>query len=170
VIKSLESRGVDLLEISGGTYEHSAMMGVGMKQSTRSREAYFLDFAKDIRTECRIPLMVTGGFRTRSICEETLKKDELDIIGMARPFLMHPTFPKGFLDGSLEKVEEPDIKVLDKNNTDAAEAGFYDLQIKRLARGQALKENYSALQVALHIPKIEMAMGLRNWIKGYGHA
>ena len=47
VIKGLEERGVDLVEISGGTYEQSAMMGIGMKESTRSREAYFLDFCPE---------------------------------------------------------------------------------------------------------------------------
>ncbi len=166
VIKALEARGVDLLEISGGTYERSAMVGVGMKESTRSREAYFLDFAKEVRSECNLPLMVTGGFRTRSVCEEALANDELDVVGFGRPFLLHEAFPRVFLDGTLDRVEDPDFKIVDPKNADAAEAGFYDFQIKRLAKGQPLHFQYSGLKIALRIPLLEMRMGLRNWLFG----
>jgi len=162
VIKALEGRGVDLIEISGGTYEQSAMMGIGMKESTRSREAYFLDFAKKVRNECKIPLMVTGGFRTKSVCVDALQSGELDIVGFGRPFLIDPTFPTGFLDGGSEKVDDPTYSILDKNNADAAAASFYDLQIKRLADGKELKFDYSGLRLALHFGKIELAMGIRN--------
>ncbi|MEO1653184.1 MAG: NADH:flavin oxidoreductase/NADH oxidase family protein, partial [Bacteroidota bacterium] len=93
VIKALENRGIDLLEISGGTYETTAMFGMGLKESTRQREAYFLAFAQEIRQDCQIPLMVTGGFRTRAFAEEALGKDELDVIGFGRPFIVDPAFP-----------------------------------------------------------------------------
>ena len=164
VIKKLSSKGVDLIEISGGTYEQSAMMGVGMKESTRLREAYFLEFAKKVREHTDIPLMVTGGFRTLSVCNEALSQNELDVVGFGRPFLMDEGFPKGFLDGSMEQVPIPEVKILDKKNADAAEAAYYDLQIKRLAHGKPLKFNYSALRVALHIPKTELIGGVRNWL------
>ena len=165
VIQTLEAMDVDLVEISGGTYEQSAMMGIGMKESTRSREAYFLEFARKVRKHSKIALMVTGGFRTLTVCEEALKNDELDLIGFGRPFLMEESFPKGFLEGSMKQVPIPEVKVLDKKNADAAEAAYYDLQIKRLADGKSLKFDYSALRVALHIPKIEMVGGFRNLIK-----
>ncbi len=164
VIKALEERGIDLLEISGGTYEQSAMMGIGMKESTRSREAYFLEFASNLRRECQIPLMVTGGFRSLVASEAALQKNELDVIGYARPFLMSDRFPMGFLDGTCDKVEEPIINILDPKNKDAAEAGFYDLQIERIANNKPLKHNYPGWQVALHLPKKEMRMGFRNWL------
>ena len=164
VIVELEKRGVDLIEISGGTYEQSAMMGLGMKESTRSREAYFLDFAKELRKVCRVPLMVTGGFRTLAVCEEALENRELDIIGFGRPFLSEYNFPTGFLDGTLELVKDPSVTILDKNNSDAALASFYDLQIKRLAHGKQLKFDYSGLRLATHFAKIEGQMGLRNWL------
>lgn len=167
VIKALEERGVDLLEISGGTYEMSAMLlGVEKRESTKQREAYFLDFAKEIRKDCKMPLMVTGGFRTLEVCEEALTNDELDIVGFGRPFLLTSSFPKEFLNGSAKKIDPPSFKILDKNNADAAEAGFYDLQIKRLADGKPLKFDYSSVKIATHIPRIEMSMGIRNWMFG----
>jgi hypothetical protein len=65
---------VDLLEVSGGTYEQPRLIGfegrsedaVPVRRSTRAREAYFLEYATAIRRVARMPLMVTGGFRTRA--------------------------------------------------------------------------------------------------------
>ena len=54
VAKWLEAASVDLIEISGGTYEQPQLLGVeGMeevaeqdvRESTIAREAYFVDFA-----------------------------------------------------------------------------------------------------------------------------
>jgi 2,4-dienoyl-CoA reductase-like NADH-dependent reductase (Old Yellow Enzyme family) len=163
VIKQLEERGVDLLEISGGTYEQTTMFGMGLKDSTKQREAYFLDFARELRAESSIPLMVTGGFRSRAFCEEALERNELDIIGFGRPFLLDESFPEGFLIGTMDRIDDPHIPIVDANNKDAAIAGFYDLQIKRLAAGQDLKFDYSGFKLATHIGQLEMKMGLRNW-------
>ncbi len=77
------NRGVDLLEISGGTYEEVTFFTQkGVKKSTKEREAYFLDFAKAVRLESEIPIMVTGGFRTLNFCNKVLENKELDIVGL----------------------------------------------------------------------------------------
>ncbi|MEQ8803959.1 NADH:flavin oxidoreductase/NADH oxidase family protein [Haliea sp.] len=74
VAQWLEAAGIDLLEISGGTYEQPKLLGVeGIEEeetqqvarSTRMREAYFVDFALAMQEQVSIPLMVTGGFRRR---------------------------------------------------------------------------------------------------------
>ena len=58
VIKELEKRGIDLLEISGGTYEDVTFFTQkGVKQSTKEREAYFLDFAQEVRKSCQVPII-----------------------------------------------------------------------------------------------------------------
>jgi 2,4-dienoyl-CoA reductase-like NADH-dependent reductase (Old Yellow Enzyme family) len=66
VIAHLDAENIDLLEISGGTYESPAMTGT-IAESTRRREAYFLEFAESVREITTVPLMVTGGFRTKGI-------------------------------------------------------------------------------------------------------
>ena len=63
LLAALEAGGVDLIEISGGTYERPVMMAP-QRASTREREAYFLDFAERARAAVRTPLMLTGGFHT----------------------------------------------------------------------------------------------------------
>lgn len=164
VIKALGERGVDLLEISGGTYEDFvAFTKSHLKASTQAREAYFIEFAKEVRKESSIPIMVTGGLRSLAFCEEVVANKELDILGFGRPFLLDERFPKGFLEGSLEKIEDPEINVSDRL-FDMAIAGYYDYQIERLATGKSLKLTYSGWRGAMRMTRNEMWKGIRNKI------
>ncbi len=100
--------GIDLLEISGGTYEQLALMGdkpdSGKAQSTLQREAYFLEYASGIRKVTQVPLAVTGGFRTRKAMQEALDSGSTDLIGIARPLCIEPDV-HSLLDGSSEGFE-----------------------------------------------------------------
>jgi 2,4-dienoyl-CoA reductase-like NADH-dependent reductase (Old Yellow Enzyme family) len=108
VAKWLQDAGVDLIEISGGTYEQPKLLGMeGIEEeekqnvaaSTMAREAYFVDFAKAMRTEVKIPLMVTGGFRTRSAIRQALESGAVDLIGLGRPMCYQPDAPGRLLRG-----------------------------------------------------------------------
>lgn len=108
VLKWLEDASVDLVEISGGTYEQPALMGAdGMEEkeeqnvasSTKAREAYFVDFAKAMQDAVKVPLMVTGGFRTRSAMESALTSGAADVIGLGRPMCVMTDAPKQLLEG-----------------------------------------------------------------------
>ena len=109
----LAERGVDLLEVSGGSYEQPAMMDMdGMearhedakRDSTRRREAYFLEFAEAVRERCAVPLMVTGGFRSRAGMDAALAEGACDVIGMARPLCVEPDLPARLLSGAAASV------------------------------------------------------------------
>jgi 2,4-dienoyl-CoA reductase-like NADH-dependent reductase (Old Yellow Enzyme family) len=97
VIELLNPLGLDLLEVSGGTYEQPRIIGVEgaaataapPRESTQRREAYFIDYAEKIRAVARMPLMVTGGFRSRDAMEEALR-GACDVIGLARPLVSDP--------------------------------------------------------------------------------
>jgi hypothetical protein len=75
--------------------------------TTLSREAYFVDFAQAMKAELKIPLMVTGGFRSASAMEQALRNGGADVIGLARPLCVMPEAPKRLLGGMamLPKVE-----------------------------------------------------------------
>jgi 2,4-dienoyl-CoA reductase-like NADH-dependent reductase (Old Yellow Enzyme family) len=83
----LDAAGLDLLEISGGNYEAPAILrGPDWKESTAVREAYFLEFAADIKAAMpKTPLMVTGGFRSRDVMNAALQGGHCDVIGIGRP-------------------------------------------------------------------------------------
>ncbi|MGB5623792.1 MAG: NADH:flavin oxidoreductase/NADH oxidase family protein [Gammaproteobacteria bacterium] len=105
---------IDLLEISGGTYEQPRLLGVeGDKHtysepkaaSTQRREAYFLEYAAAIQARSSLPLMVTGGFRSRRAMESAVGDGECAVIGLGRPLCVDPDLPAGLLDGSIDEAE-----------------------------------------------------------------
>lgn len=106
VVQMLNAESLDLLEISGGTYEQPRLLGfegraetVGepLRASTRQREAYFLDYAAKIRAVATMPLMVTGGFRSRAGMEAALAEGHCEVIGLGRPLCTDPDFPRQLL-------------------------------------------------------------------------
>ena len=147
VIKMLSDEGIDMIEISGGTYEAPAMMF--SKQSTREREAYFIEYTKKARKVTDTPLMVTGGFRTAAAMEYTLAEGALDLVGLARPFILYPNFPKEMLNGTLEKIElsvpKTGIKFVDEKGL--LELGWYEQQLRRIGEGKEPKLTLSPLNV-----------------------
>ncbi len=110
VVDLLNGEGVDLLEISGGNYEQPRLLGVTgrdadaveVRPSTRVREAYFLEYAASIRRVATMPLVVTGGFRSRAGMEAALAAGDTDVIGIARPFCTHPDVARRLLAGEIE--------------------------------------------------------------------
>ncbi|MPV86845.1 oxidoreductase [Cardiobacteriales bacterium ML27] len=102
VAKMLQNEGIDFLEISGGNFEAPASYQYKTKQSTIEREAYFLDYARDIKAVLNIPVMVTGGFRSALVMNNALSSGATDLIGMGRPFIVDPEFPTKLLNGSIE--------------------------------------------------------------------
>ncbi|MEM1404409.1 MAG: NADH:flavin oxidoreductase/NADH oxidase family protein [Pseudomonadota bacterium] len=117
VAQWLEAHSVDLIEVSGGTYEQPRLLNLeGMEPieeqkvaaSTLRREAYFADFAPAMREAVSIPLMVTGGFRTRAAMEQALNNGGASLIGLGRPLCVQTDGPKRLLDGaaSLPRYED----------------------------------------------------------------
>lgn len=111
VAQWLQDAGVDLLEISGGTYEQPKLLGVAgieeeepqhVAHSTQMREAYFVDFALAMREKVSIPLMVTGGFRRRDVMEQAIGSGGADLIGLGRPLCVMTDAPAQLLQGLAE--------------------------------------------------------------------
>jgi len=147
VISLLGNEGIDLIEISGGTYERPAMMKGDRKRSTVSREAYFLDYIDKARKLIKTPLLLTGGFRSVSVMEKALEDGNLDVVGLARPFCLYPNLANQIFDGSVKIFETPipkiGIKFLDKLG--GVELPWYELQIQRIGKGKSPKINLLAI-------------------------
>jgi len=111
VAKWLQAASVDLIEISGGTYEQPRLLNLeGMEPveeqtvvaSTRAREAYFVDFAEAMRKQLSIPLMVTGGLRRLDAMNAALETGCADMIGIGRPMCVVTDAPGQLLNGLKE--------------------------------------------------------------------
>ncbi len=147
---ALADAGVDLIEISGGTYEAPAMSGVvtkPQKASSAAREAYFLEFAEKVRGLVTTPLMVTGGFRTAAGIETALRSGALDMIGLARLLAIDPDAPAALLQGqdSSQSVRPIKTGITKIDRMGIMEISWYGQQLKRIATGRSPRPNRSAL-------------------------
>jgi len=134
VVRMLEGEGVDLLEVSGGNYESPTLFA---GTSTASREAYFLEFARAVRDLTKIPIMVTGGFRSRQAMEAALAEGAVDVIGMARPLAIDPDFPNRLLDGTADRSVARNQHVFVKSLNTLADGSWSWMQLRRMAHGNA---------------------------------
>jgi len=145
-IQALVAAGIDLVEISGGTYEAPAMTGV-MKATSRAREAYFLEFAEKVRATVQVPLVVTGGFRSLAGMSTAITSGAVDLVGIARSLAIEPDLPARLLRGEepLHTVRpiNPGIKMIDRMAL--MEVAWYSRQLRRIGDGRAPKPNESGL-------------------------
>lgn len=184
VVRWLSDAGLDLLEISGGTYEQPAMVGgVGnaatyedpLKESTAQREAYFVDYAKAIRPAATMPLMVTGGFRTREAMEHAVSEGLVDVVGIARPLCGDPESPGKLLRGEIDAL--PDYEnILDVTEEDApnlkphqrmalaaaGRQGWFCLNIIRIGQGKEADMDLSCMDAAQQYDENEAATNDRR--------
>lgn len=170
VVEWINPLGLDLLEVSGGTYEQPRLLGYSgeasssdgsaapmsvhsdapqQAESTRRREAYFLDYAADIRKVATMPLMVTGGFRTRDGMEQALASGATDVIGLGRPLCTDAAAPAQLLAGTQQELARHEHRLrlgpgmlapgsrvfLFKLMNIFGQQGWYYLQLFRMADG-----------------------------------
>lgn len=138
VAKKLSDLGIDLVEVSGGSYEAPTMMGESARASTKRREAYFLEYARDVKRGVSCPVMVTGGFRTSAFMQATLASGDVDLIGLARPLAIEPDLPNRLLSNqdvtSAVRPLTTGFGFLDK--LVPLEIVWYSQQLKRMGAGR----------------------------------
>jgi len=153
-IRALAAAGIDLIEISGGTYEAPAMTGVRtsrepVKASTRAREAYFLTFAEKARAAVDTPLVVTGGFRTARAMAQAIASGAVDMVGLARLLAIEPDAPLRLLAGqpTAHQVKPITTGLRAIDRLGLLEISWYTGQLRRIGRGEAPRPDESGLWV-----------------------
>ncbi|EOR08707.1 NADH:flavin oxidoreductase/NADH oxidase family protein [Acinetobacter genomosp. 15BJ] len=158
VFKAIDAAGIDIIEISGGTYEAPAMAGAkaeSRKASTIAREAYFLEFAEKIRQHVACKLMVTGGFRTVEGMNAALQSGACDFIGIARPLAVEVDLTDHLIAGHDVRYAVNQIKTgipfVDKMAI--MEIIWYAAQFKAIGQGKKPNPKLSPLLVFLNYAK-----------------
>jgi 2,4-dienoyl-CoA reductase-like NADH-dependent reductase (Old Yellow Enzyme family) len=154
VVEALSAEAVDLLEISGGTYEKAAMMGAGaQRESTRQREAYFLEYAEKVRERAGMPLMLTGGLRSRTAMDDALSTEAVDLIGLGRPACLEPDLAGRLLRGDAPTARAPrDLKIGVKQLDDLGELTWHTTQLWRIGSGKGASfDRHPVLGVAEYL-------------------
>ena len=168
-IRALAAAGIDLIEVSGGTYEAPAMTGVKaarepVKDSTKQREAYFLAFAEKARHAVQVPLVVTGGFRTLRGMADAVESGAIDFVGVARALALEPDLPNRLLAGQDPRYVVRPIKtgIAQVDRMAVMEVTWYTGQLKRIGRGQPPQPNESGLWVFLGFLVKQLGLGRRR--------
>ncbi len=149
VVQSLADAGINLIEISGGTYESPSMMGSKAKASTIKREAYFLDYMEKVRQLVDTPLVVTGGFRSAPAMSQALASAATDFIGLARTTAVDAEFPNKLLNDKhySMKLVNPTTGNKAMDHLGMLSITWYEQQLWRIAKGKEPKPNLNAWMV-----------------------
>ena len=141
VVKWLDGKGVDFVELSGGSYESPAMQGNPQEGSTGQREAYFIDFARDIAKVASMPIMVTGGITKLEVAEAALAEDEhgfgVQILGIARALAADPALPKHWQAEKNTDVPLPEANWSNASLKGLATMALTKAQLERMAKGKS---------------------------------
>ena len=170
---------VDLLEISGGNYEQLSLIGAAprdVRDSTRKREAYFIEYAARIKASAKIPVMITGGFRSREVMEKAIQDRETDVIGLARPLCTQPDCSAHLIDQTQEVLDDYEHRLVLGhgfwgNNSSSAtirainaqgQIGFYYWQIIRLSQGLSPDTSLTVWKAFWRHMKNDMSLSRRR--------
>lgn len=149
VILALNALEVDLVELSGGSYESPAMQGNAAEKTAKDgrslqREAYFLEFAKEIAKVATMPIMTTGGVRRLAIAEDVLANG-INIVGMGTALAMNPSLPNDWKENAKISAHDPSVQWKDKALSSIATMAVIKRQLQRMGKGREPKLNSSPL-------------------------
>ena len=154
VIDMLAPLGVDLVELSGGSYESPAMTGNPKDDDTQdqqrqnertvAREAYFLELAEQLVNDSPIPLMVTGGVTRRETAEAVISSG-MAVVGMGTALAVDPDLPKKWKVDATARVILAPVRIKDKAIASAASMARMRYQLRRLGRGREPRPKFPAL-------------------------
>jgi len=144
VVAMLNNLGIDLVELSGGSYESPAMQGRTRDGASLAREAYFLEFAERIAAEATMPLMVTGGIRRRVVAERVLA-GQVSMVGMATALAIEPALPRHWRQGGEHGVAPLTVPWKNKAFASAAIQAIVKKQLVLLSSGRPTNPKTSPL-------------------------
>jgi 2,4-dienoyl-CoA reductase-like NADH-dependent reductase (Old Yellow Enzyme family) len=144
VVALLGQRKVDLVELSGGSYEAPAMQGQTRDGRTLAREAYFLEFAQTIAKCATLPIMTTGGIRRMAVAEHVLAQG-VDVVGMGTALAQCPTLPQQWRAGHEVQDLEPQVRIANKAIASLATMAMVRRQLQRVGAGKQPLRHPSAV-------------------------
>ncbi len=99
VAELLDKKGINAIEVSGGTPASGAQSPARMKIKKMEQEAYNLESAREIKKVVQCPVILVGGMRSKKMIEKVLTEEQMDYISMARPFIREPGLVKRWQQG-----------------------------------------------------------------------
>lgn len=129
VVAALDRTDIDLIDVSGGTY----FPGAPSSSDRAGSGPYFLAFAERARAKTKIPLMVTGGFKTLQQAKAAVENGKADLVGLARALVVDPDLPKKWEMG---RGTDPQFPRFD-SPPEGGVTAWYTMQITQIANGES---------------------------------
>ncbi|EME00662.1 MULTISPECIES: NADH:flavin oxidoreductase/NADH oxidase family protein [Stutzerimonas stutzeri subgroup] len=165
VVCLLNEQDVDLVELSGGSYEAPAMQGQARDGRTLAREAYFLEFAREIRAVASMPIMVTGGIRRAPVAQDVLASG-IEMVGIGTALAIDPNLPRDWQLGLGSAPQLPPITWKNKMLASLANMAVVKYQLRKLSRGRDSQPGVSPLWALLvqQVADIFRTRQYRRWM------
>ncbi len=167
VVLGLSKLNVDLVELSGGSYESPAMQGETADGRTLAREAYFLEFAKDIAKDAAVPIMTTGGITRLEVANRVLNEG-VDMVGMGRALSFSPKLPSLWKLYPEAKANLPSVTWKNKTMASLADLAIAKRQLHLMGKGKQPKLKVSALYTLI-MDQIDHHKRIRAYRKRYAN-
>ncbi len=167
VVEMLNNLNVDLVELSGGSYESPAMQGRTADGRTLAREAYFLDFARRIAGAARMPVMTTGGINRKAVAQHVLDQG-IDMVGIATALAMNPHLVNDWKTDPGARVDPVIVPWTDKALVALGTMAIVKRQLRRLGVGKPPMPGVSPTISLLmdQLRKLQQTRRYRRWLKG----
>ncbi len=105
VANMLADRGMDAIEMSGGTFESGKFIParVGTSKS-EEREVYYRKAAEIFKKEVGIPLILVGGFLSFNVVQDVVASGLADYVALSRPLIREPNLISRWAGGDRTKA------------------------------------------------------------------
>lgn len=103
--KLFADAGFDAIEISGGIIRTGKLSPSRPGITTEEKEAYFKEYAKQIKRNIKIPLILVGGLRSFEVADRIVAEGIADYISMSRPLIREHDLINRWESGDLRKSE-----------------------------------------------------------------
>ncbi|WP_321843732.1 NADH:flavin oxidoreductase/NADH oxidase family protein [Paraburkholderia bannensis] len=165
VVTLLNELPVDMVELSGGSYEAPAMQGEARDGRTLAREAYFAEFARDIRTIAAMPVMVTGGIRRQAVADQVIASG-VDMVGIGTALAIDPNLPRDWRAGKDNAPALSPITWKNKPLASLANMAAVKFQLRRLSLGKRPDPRVSPLRALIlqQLGEVARTREYRRWM------
>jgi len=102
VAKILEDAGADVISVSAGCHETQHLSNDTMRMEEDFKRPLF----EAIKKVVRVPIIVAGGYRNPDVSEKIVADGVADFLGIARPLLADPEWPKKSAQGNVDNIRK----------------------------------------------------------------
>ena len=127
-----------------------------------------MEFARALRNRVKIPIMLTGGLRSRKGMTSALAEG-VDVVGVARPVCINPYAVAQLLDGTTDRLDSWEDRIrnsgkvlgsgsplgLVRTLNNFANIYWFYAQIYRAGKGEAFADKLSPMMALLEVMSTE---------------